>query len=100
MLFVRDEKEIYKFDKSFQIDGNFVKIKSLAIAPSEENCICTLENNQSYVLGLSSTDILKSEEMNFEPLAMPFHHMAITGLDVCIRKPLVVTCGMDRSVRV
>jgi len=38
--------------------------------------------------------------MRFEPLGEPFHSGAITGLDVAIRKPLVVTCGEDRSVRV
>lgn len=100
MIFDRDSQEIYKYAKSFQIDQNFVKVTSLAISPSEDYCVCTLENNQAYVLGLSNTDILKSEEMNFEPLAMPFHHMQITGLDVCIRKPLLATCGMDRSVRI
>ena len=26
--------------------------------------------------------------------------LQITGLDVCVRKPLVVTCGADRSVRI
>jgi len=120
MTFERDEKEIYKFSKSFQIDGNFVRVTSLAISPSEEHVVATLENNQAYLLSLSPhhhpSELMKSGsagnatstngdssvsgEMNFEPLAMPFHHMSITGLDVCIRKPLVVTCGMDRSVRI
>ena len=56
------------------------------------------------------------DEITFEPLATPMHGpkprsapigptsnvtaAAITGLDVCIRKPLVVTCGVDTSVRV
>ena len=29
-----------------------------------------------------------------------FHHAAGTGVDVCIRKPLVATCSTDRSVRI
>jgi len=29
-----------------------------------------------------------------------FHSGPILGLDVCVRKPLVVTCGIDKSVRV
>jgi hypothetical protein len=99
-LFERDDREIYKQTKSFQIDNNYVKIKAIAISPSEDNIICTLENNQSYVLGLSNTDILKQDEMNFEPLALPTHHLTISGLDLCLRKPLCVTTGLDRSVRV
>jgi hypothetical protein len=30
----------------------------------------------------------------------PFHHGQITGMDTCVRKPLVVTCSTDRSLRV
>jgi len=29
-----------------------------------------------------------------------FHGLSITGLDTCIRKPLIATCSLDRSVRV
>ena len=36
----------------------------------------------------------------FSPLVHPFHNHTITGLDVCLRKPLLVTCGSDKSVRV
>jgi len=37
----------------------------------------------------------------FEPLFQTFHHDAVSGLDVCVRKPLIATCGLkDRSVRV
>lgn len=38
--------------------------------------------------------------MNFEPLTHLVHHRAILGMDLCIRKPLLVTCGVDKSVRV
>jgi hypothetical protein len=27
-------------------------------------------------------------------------NQAITGIDVCVRKPLVATCGADKSVRI
>ena len=36
----------------------------------------------------------------FSVFSYPFHCGSITGVDVCQRKPLVVTCGADRSVRV
>jgi len=35
----------------------------------------------------------------FEVLLMPFHSAPITGLDVCLRKPLFATCSIDKSVR-
>lgn len=36
----------------------------------------------------------------FRPLFQSFHSEGITGLDVCARKPLAVTCSTDKSVRV
>ena len=32
----------------------------------------------------------------FTILCHPFHNGAITGVDVCQRKPIVVTCGVDK----
>ena len=32
----------------------------------------------------------------FTILCHPFHNGAVTGVDVCQRKPIVVTCGVDK----
>ncbi|KAK1931919.1 Cilia- and flagella-associated protein 57 [Phytophthora citrophthora] len=99
-------REYYKKAKTFRIEGDASTIKDLAISPSEDLLVCSLENNQLYALTLSSTDILKEDAMNFELVSTAFHAPSgngschITGLDTCIRKPLVVTCALDRSVRV
>eukprot|EP00967_Tisochrysis_lutea_P077403 scaffold105095_cov27-Tisochrysis_lutea.AAC.1 len=95
-----EDKEYYKRTKSFRIEGNQCKIKSLAVTPSEDQLICSLANSQVYVLTLSNADILKADEMNFELLSQSFHGQSVTGLDTCIRKPLVATCSLDRSVRI
>ena len=34
-----------------------------------------------------------------QPLLAPHHSGAITGLSLCVRKPLAATCGADRSIR-
>ncbi|KAL4176100.1 hypothetical protein KRP22_001055 [Phytophthora ramorum] len=99
-------REYYKKAKTFRIEGETSTIKDLAISPSEDLLVCSLENNQLYALTLSSTDILKEDAMNFELVSTAFHAPSgngschVTGLDTCIRKPLVVTCALDRSVRV
>ena len=41
-----------------------------------------------------------STKNEFSVFSYPFHSGSITGVDVCQRKPLVVTCGADRSIRV
>jgi WD40 repeat protein len=130
-VFECDDREYYRLTKSFQIDNNYVRIKSIAIAPGEDKLACTLENNQSFMLslglglaspssappvpGVSSAiggagsapgatggalDLFKSEDVHFEQLTAPCHFQAVLGMDVCARKPLLLTCGLDRSVRV
>ena len=94
-----DEKD-YKISKTYTIDNNPFKVQNLAISPSEETVVCTLENNQMFMLGLSNSDLLKPDDPSFELLSQSFHSQAITGVDVCIRKPLVATCSIDKSVRV
>lgn len=39
-------------------------------------------------------------ENTFKRLLQPMHHGRITGMDVCIRKPLIATCSSDKSVRI
>jgi WD40 repeat protein len=51
--------------------------------------------------GLTNAPVNVSSVKNeFSVFSYPFHCGSITGVDVCQRKPLVVTCGADRSVRV
>jgi WD40 repeat protein len=71
----------------------------MAISPSEETLICSLENNQVYSLLLSNSEIMKLDDMNFDVLGTHNHQGPITGMDICIRKPLIVTVSTDKSVR-
>ena len=36
----------------------------------------------------------------FDYLSSSFHQGDITGMDVCIRKPIIATCSLDKSIRV
>ncbi|KAL8584312.1 hypothetical protein ACOMHN_014731 [Nucella lapillus] len=75
-------------------------IKCLTVSPSEETLVASTDQAQLYYLTLSSADIGKGDQATFEVLAQAFHNGQIQGLDVCIRKPLIATCSLDRSVRI
>lgn len=93
-----DDKDYYKNAKTFHVENHQAKIKSLAISPSEESLVCTLDNNQIIVLAISSSDIV--HETSLEHLSRSCHSTAVTGLDSCLRKPIFATCATDRSVRI
>ena len=95
-----EDRDSYKKSKSFRIEDHPERILSLAVSPSEETLLCTLESSQAFALGLSNSDVLKTEDMKFELFSQSFHSTGITGVDTCVRKPLVATCSTDRSVRI
>uniref|UniRef100_H2ZKC6 Cilia- and flagella-associated protein 57 n=1 Tax=Ciona savignyi TaxID=51511 RepID=H2ZKC6_CIOSA len=73
-------------------------ILSLTVSPSEETLVAATDRSQLYSIALSSADL--GEQASFEQLTHSFHSRGITGLDVCIRKPLIATCSVDQSVRI
>lgn len=102
-----DSREFYKLSKTFHIKNNpSCIIMNLAVSPSEDILLCSTNDHQIYTFTLSNTDILKEDGMHFELLMAPFHgpgksgSAQITGIDSCIWKPLVVSCGLDRTVKV
>eukprot|EP01022_Parablepharisma_sp_SALTPOND_P035925 TRINITY_DN96_c4_g1_i1.p1 TRINITY_DN96_c4_g1~~TRINITY_DN96_c4_g1_i1.p1 ORF type:complete len:1190 (+),score=209.66 TRINITY_DN96_c4_g1_i1:7480-11049(+) len=67
-------------------------IKSLAIKPNVEGAItCITSGKQLIKIDMASK---KSQELISE-----FHSKGVIGLDVCVRKPLVVTCSEDNTIR-
>jgi len=75
-------------------------IRCLTVSPSEETLVASTDQAQLYFLTLSSADLSKGDSAQFEILSQIFHNAPITGLDVCIRKPLIASCSLDRSVRI
>ncbi|XP_039259037.2 cilia- and flagella-associated protein 57-like isoform X2 [Styela clava] len=76
------------------------QVLSLTVSPSEESLVAATDHSQLYSIALSSAELSKGDQAYFEPLVHSFHSSGVTGLDVCIRKPLIATCSADRSVRI
>ncbi|KAL6752180.1 WD repeat domain 65-like protein [Haematococcus lacustris] len=98
-IFEKDDKELYRRARAFSIESNPVKVRYMAISPNEEHLVCSLENGQAYTLLLSNSEIMKADEMNFDVMGTSNHQGPVTGMDICVRKPLLVTCSTDKSIR-
>ncbi|XP_028666683.1 cilia- and flagella-associated protein 57 [Erpetoichthys calabaricus] len=104
-----EEKDNYRRAREIQIpqdqhsyepsNAEHQEILTLCISPSEETLLASTDHCQLYSIALSSAEI-KGEQAQFEFLSYCFHSGVITGLDGCIRKPLIATCSLDRSVRI
>ncbi|XP_030427523.1 cilia- and flagella-associated protein 57 isoform X2 [Gopherus evgoodei] len=105
-----EEKEGYRENREIRIpqdqrssdpnQSDKQDVTCMCFSPSEETLLISTSKNQLYIFTMSSTEIIKGELAHFEYLNFPLHSAAITGLDTCIRKPLVATCSLDRSVRI
>lgn len=95
------DEETYVLKRSFHIEETQrTRVRNIAISPGDEHVVVATEDQQAYLLRHFATDVLAPADQRFEPLACSWHTGAITGLDVCVRKPIVVTCGTDKSIRV
>ncbi|CAD7922808.1 unnamed protein product [Amoebophrya sp. A25] len=95
-----DEKS---FHKAKEITLEAGGIRSMSISPSEESLCVTTSTGQLYKLSLISSELLNADDKSkslFEPLLSGFHSGPVHGMDVCLRKPIVVTCGSDKTIRV
>ncbi|XP_053484612.1 cilia- and flagella-associated protein 57 isoform X3 [Ictalurus furcatus] len=76
------------------------EITTMCISPSEETLATSTDRGQIYLIALASAEISKGMQAHFEFLSHSFHSGVITGLSVCIRKPLIATCSVDHSIRI
>ncbi|KAI8915085.1 quinon protein alcohol dehydrogenase-like superfamily, partial [Entophlyctis helioformis] len=75
-------------------------ITGMTSTTSEGTLLVELDSNQIYKIALTATDLAKPDDLKFEVFSESNHHGAVTGLDLCIRKPLLVTCSPDKSIRI
>ncbi|OAE23436.1 hypothetical protein AXG93_961s1350 [Marchantia polymorpha subsp. ruderalis] len=99
-VFEKVDDESFKRTRSFKADVNGTRIVSIALSPGEELLVCVLKNRQIILVPFQNSEFYKPDEVPKEATGHGFHSEAITGLDVCQRKPLAVTSSTDKCIRV
>jgi cilia- and flagella-associated protein 57 len=74
------------------------KVRYMALSSAEDTLVFTTENNQ--IMRVPINIERPTDDSKYEYLVFPFHSRAINGMDVCIKKQLVGTCGADKTVRI
>ncbi|KAM9364883.1 cilia- and flagella-associated protein 57 [Pholidichthys leucotaenia] len=109
-LFEKMEKDGYRKSREIKIPpdprssdlapAEHQEVNTMCISPAEETLAISTNRGQLYSISLSSLDMNKEEPLQFELLSQSFHSSSITSLSVCVRKPLIATSSLDRSVRI
>uniref|UniRef100_A0A4W4FFW9 EML-like second beta-propeller domain-containing protein n=1 Tax=Electrophorus electricus TaxID=8005 RepID=A0A4W4FFW9_ELEEL len=105
-----EEKDSYRKTREIRIPADLCtnepgqaeqqEVSTLCLNPSEETLAASTNRGQLYHISLFTAEMSKGEQAQFEFLSHSFHSGVITGLSVCIRKPLIATCSLDNSVRI
>ena len=89
-----NEKEPYRMVRSVQIKGETGSVRAISVSPSEESLVLSTSTNQLWVLEFSNAELAsKADEAPSKLLVAAFHSGEVTGLDTCVRKPLLVSCS-------
>ncbi|NXT29628.1 CFA57 protein, partial [Syrrhaptes paradoxus] len=104
------EKEVYKESQEIWLPQDRFSsepkqsgrqdIICICFSPSEETVVVNTNKNQLYMFSMLSDDLMKEKAAYFAYLNFSLHSASITGLDICIWKPILATCSLDRSVRI
>ncbi|XP_030311238.1 cilia- and flagella-associated protein 57 isoform X1 [Calypte anna] len=104
------EKEVYKESQEIWLPRDLFTserkqsgrqdIVCICFSPSEETIVIYTNENQLYMFTMISTNVVKEKAAYFAYLNFPLHSASITGLDICIWKPIFATCALDRTVRI
>ncbi|XP_071420692.1 cilia- and flagella-associated protein 57 isoform X1 [Pithys albifrons albifrons] len=81
-------------------DSDRQDVTCICFSPSEETMVISTNKNQLYMFTMVSNKLIKEKTSYFAYLNFPLHSDSITGLDMCIWKPILATCSLDRSVRI
>lgn len=74
------------------------RIKSMCLSSADDCIVFTTENNQ--IMRVNVNLERPSDDSKYEYLINPFHSRAIQGMDICVKKNLVATCSIDKTVRI
>lgn len=99
-----DAREHFQLESKFYIAGKHCKVVSMAVG-TDDTLVVITDTNQMLSVSVSNLYNAKETAPTFENVLTSFHgpnargECAITGIDVALWRPMVVTCGKDCTVR-
>lgn len=76
------------------------QVLDVALSPARDVVAVVTDKRQIFSAKLRELRKTKDEYYKMKPLFYFLHSSAVTGADICVRKPLVVTCASDRTIRI
>lgn len=107
IVYIYDDSKDQVFFKSQFTLGTIISgaelspghVSAFSICPKSENLCFVTSDSQILKLSLAKPAVLVSEDIQY--MVTPFHGpKPITGMDVALKKPLIITCSKDLTLRI
>ena len=76
------------------------RILDMTISPSGETVAVATDKRQIFSVKLREIKRSKDDYYKMKPLCYLLHNNPVHAIDISVRKPLIVTCAADRTIRI
>ncbi|KAJ3275620.1 Cilia- and flagella-associated protein 57 [Terramyces sp. JEL0728] len=90
------ESPYFKKKKEVLVDEG--EIYTFAWNAKQDKLLVSLKNSQIYYMNVEFDT--KGISIRLDRIGQPFHMGSVLSMDVCVSKPLFVTSGVDKSIRI
>ncbi|KAF1330075.1 Wd repeat-containing protein 65, partial [Globisporangium splendens] len=94
-----DPKDPFAFVRNVSVGD--IAFESIAISPSVETVVVCTKSQELLTFNMSAIDTVQEDRVEYKEFTRHgFQVGGIVQVDICIQRPILVSCGTDKSVRV
>ncbi|KAG3110508.1 hypothetical protein PI124_g6033 [Phytophthora idaei] len=94
-----DPKDPFPFVRSVSVGD--IAFDCIAVSPNSETIVACSKSRELVTFSMSAIDTGQEDRIEYCELIRHGHQIGpVLQVDVCVQRPIVVTCGTDKTVRV
>ncbi|KAE9327149.1 hypothetical protein PF001_g2071 [Phytophthora fragariae] len=94
-----DAKDPFPFVRSVSVGD--IAFDCITISPNSETIVACSKSRELITFPMSAIDTEQEDKIEYREFIRHGHQLGpVLQVDVCIQRPIVVTCGTDKTVRV
>ncbi|ETN23157.1 hypothetical protein PPTG_02819 [Phytophthora nicotianae INRA-310] len=94
-----DPKDPFPLVRSVSVGD--IAFDCIAVSPNSETIVACSKSRELVTFSMSAIDTEQEDRIEFRELIRHGHQIGpVLQVDVCVQRPIVVTCGTDKTVRV
>ncbi|KAG7390346.1 hypothetical protein PHYPSEUDO_008174 [Phytophthora pseudosyringae] len=94
-----DPKDPFPFVRSVSVGD--IAFDCIAVSPNSETIVACSKSRELVTFSMSAIDTEQEDKIEYRDFIRHGHQVGpVLQVDVCVQRPIVVTCGTDKTIRV